>query len=204
MFHTPTHLTTPATRAALAAAPLLLLFAGVALAHPGHEHAHGGGFAAGLAHPLLGLDHLLAMLAVGLWSLRQSRVLGLAAPLLAAAGMLLGAGLAWAGIALPGVEFGIALSVLLAGVLIAALVRVPSLVGAGVILLFMLFHGHAHGSEMPQGASLVAYFAGFTLATLAITLGGRLAGGWLMARESRLLRGLGVALAAVGALFAFG
>lgn len=191
-----------ATLAAFAAAPLLLL-AGTALAHPGHHH-HEGGFAAGLAHPLLGLDHLLAMLAVGLWSLRQSRALSLGAPLLAAAGMLLGAGLAWGGVMLPGIEFGIAMSVLLAGVLIAALVSVPTAVGAGVIVLFMLFHGHAHGSEMPHGASQLAYLAGFTLATLAITLAGRLGGGWLMARQSRLLRGLGVAIATAGAFFALG
>lgn len=193
-----------AARAALAVAPLLLLVAGTALAHPGHHHHHEGGFAAGLAHPLLGLDHLLAMFAVGLWSLRQSRALSLGAPLLAAAGMLLGAGLAWGGVALPGVEFGIAMSVLLAGVLIAALVSVPTAVGAGVIVLFMLFHGHAHGNEMPHGASQLAYLAGFTLATLAITFAGRLGGAWLMARQSRLLRGLGVAIAAAGAFFALG
>ncbi|MDC8803957.1 HupE/UreJ family protein [Halomonas pacifica] len=193
---------TPSRRAALVAAPLLLLFVGSALAHPGHDHAHGGGFVAGLAHPLLGPDHLLAMLAVGLWSRHQPG--GGLMPLLAVAGMLLGAGLAWSGIALPGVEFGIALSLLLVGVLIAALVRLPSLVGTGVILLFMLFHGHAHGSEMPLGASLIAYLAGFTLATLAITLAGRLAGGWLMARDNRILRGLGVVLAGIGALFVVG
>jgi urease accessory protein len=193
-----------AALAALAVAPVLLLLAGTALAHPGHHHHHEGGFAAGLAHPLLGLDHLLAMLAVGLWSLRQSRALSLGAPLLAAAGMLLGAGLAWGGVALPGVEFGIAMSVLLAGVLIAALVSVPTVVGAGVIVLFMLFHGHAHGSEMPHGASQLAYLAGFTLATLAITFAGRLGGAWLMARQNRLLRGLGVAIAAAGAFFALG
>ncbi|MCG6659011.1 HupE/UreJ family protein [Halomonas campisalis] len=192
-----------ALAAALAAAPVLLLVAGAALAHPGHHH-HEGGFAAGLAHPLLGLDHLLAMLAVGLWSLRQSRALGLGAPLLAAGGMLLGASLAWGGMALPGVEFGIAMSVLLAGVLIAALVKVPTALGAGIIVLFMLFHGHAHGSEMPHAASMLAYLAGFTLATLAITFAGRLLGGVLMARENRLLRGLGVAIAAAGALFALG
>ncbi|QTF94087.1 HupE/UreJ family protein [Halomonas sp. BM-2019] len=199
-----TSFTQRAALAALAAAPVLLLLAGTALAHPGHHHHHEGGFAAGLAHPLLGLDHLLAMFAVGLWSLRQSRVLSLGAPLLAAAGMLLGAGLAWGGVALPGVEFGIAMSVLLAGVLIAALVSVPTAVGAGVIVLFMLFHGHAHGSEMPHGASQLAYLAGFTLATLAITFAGRLGGAWLMARQSRLLRGLGVAIAAAGAFFALG
>ncbi|MGR2737285.1 HupE/UreJ family protein [Billgrantia sp. Q4P2] len=192
------------SRLALAAAPVLLLIAGLAFAHPGHEHAHDSGFAAGLAHPLLGVDHLLAMLAVGLWSLRQSRAFSLAAPLLAAGGMLLGAGLAWAGFALPGVEFGIAMSVLLAGVLIAALAKVPAAIGAGVVVLFMLFHGHAHGSEMPRGASMLAYLAGFTLATLAITYAGRAVGAFLMARENRILRALGVAIAAAGALFAFG
>ena len=79
---------------------------------------------------------------------------------------------AWAGIALPGVEFGIALSVLLAGVLIAALVRVPALVGAGVILLFMLFHGHAHGTEMAVTFSPYAYAAGFILMTAALHIAG--------------------------------
>ncbi|MGQ4877146.1 HupE/UreJ family protein [Billgrantia sp. LNSP4103-1] len=192
-----------ASHLALAAAPVLLLTAGLALAHPGHE-VSGSGFAAGLTHPLLGLDHLLAMLAVGLWSLRQSRAFSTAAPWLAAAGMLLGAGAAWAGLAPPGVEFGVAVSVLLAGVLIAALVKVPALVGAGMVVLFMLFHGHAHGSEMPHGASMLAYLAGFTLATLAITYAGRLVGGFLMTREHRLVRLLGAAIATTGVLFAFG
>ncbi|NIC06003.1 HupE/UreJ family protein [Billgrantia bachuensis] len=193
-----------ASRLALVASPALLLAAGLAMAHTGHDHAHGSGFAAGLTHPLLGLDHLLAMLAVGLWSVRQSRAFSLAAPLLAAGGMLLGAGLAWGGLALPGVELGITMSVLLAGVLIAALARVPVAVGAGVVVLFMLFHGHAHGSEMPHGASMLAYLTGFTVATLAITYTSRLAGGFLMQRENRIVRALGVALTAAGALFAFG
>ncbi|MCC5883979.1 MAG: HupE/UreJ family protein [Halomonas sp.] len=192
------------TRLALLTAPALILLAGLAVAHPGHDHVHGSGFAAGLAHPLLGLDHLLAMLAVGLWSLRQSRAFSLAAPILAAVGMLLGAGLAWSGFALPGVEFGIAMSVLLVGVLIAALVKVPAPVGAAVVVLFMLFHGHAHGNEMPHGASTLAYLAGFSLATLAITYAGRAAGVFLMVRENRILRVLGMAIAAAGALFAFG
>jgi urease accessory protein len=193
-----------ASRAALAAAPALLLIAGLAIAHPGHQHAHEGGFAAGLSHPLLGLDHLLAMLAIGIWCLRQSPAMRLGAPLLAAGGMLLGAGLAWGGLAIPGVEFGIALSVLLVGVLIAALVKVPAALGAGVVVLFMLFHGHAHGSEMPHGASQLAYLAGFTLATLSITYAGRLLGSVLVKRESRLVRALGVAIAGAGAVFAIG
>ncbi len=199
-----TTLRSASLRQALLIMPALLLTAGLAAAHPGHDHAHGAGFAAGLAHPLLGFDHLLAMLAVGLWSLRQSRAFSISAPLLAAVGMLLGAGLAWGGFALPGVEFGIAMSVLLAGVLVAALVKVPAGIGAGVVVLFMLFHGHAHGSEMPHGASTLAYLAGFTLATLVITYMGRTAGAFLMAREHRLLRALGLLIAAAGALFALG
>lgn len=191
-------------RLALLAAPALLLCTGLAMAHPGHEPAQGGGLVAGLAHPLLGIDHLLAMLAVGLWSLRQSRAFSRVAPILAAGGMLLGAGLAWVGMTLPGVEFGIGMSVLLVGVLIAALVKVPAPVGAGVVVLFMLFHGHAHGSEMPHGASMLVYLVGFTLATLAITYVGRLVGGMLMQRENRIVRALGALIAAAGALFAFG
>ncbi|CBV42167.1 HupE/UreJ family protein [Halomonas elongata] len=183
------------------AAPILLLVSGMAMAHPGHG-AEQGGFMAGLAHPLFGLDHLLAMAAIGLWSLGQSRRLRMAVPLLAVGGMIIGAGLAVAGIGLPGVESAIALSVLLAGVLVATLAKLPSLVGGLLVVGFMLFHGHAHGTEMPHGASLVTYLAGFSLATLAITLGARLAGGWLQARQSRSLRVVGGVIAAIGAFFA--
>lgn len=187
---------------ALGAASLMLV-AGSAWAHPGHEVA-GGGFAAGLTHPLFGLDHLLAMLAVGLFSLRQSAAMRLATPLLAVGGMLLGAGLGWAGVALPGVEVGIALSVLLAGVLVAALARVPAALGGIAVVAFMVFHGQAHAAEMPHGASTLPYLVGFSLATLALSHAGRRVAGWLMARERRLVRGLGVAIAAAGALFAVG
>ncbi|WP_111412117.1 HupE/UreJ family protein [Billgrantia lactosivorans] len=192
------------SRLALLTVPVMLLLSGLAVAHPGHAPDHGAGLVAGLSHPLLGLDHLLAMLAVGLWGLRQGHAFGRVAPILAAVGMLLGAGLAWAGVALPGVELGIALSVLLAGVLVAALVRVPAGIGAGVLVLFMLLHGQAHGSEMPPGASMFAYLAGFTLATLAIGYAGRQAGHYLLVREKRLVRALGLMIAAAGALFAMG
>lgn len=187
---------------ALGAASLMLV-ADSAWGHPGHEVA-GGGFAAGLGHPLFGLDHLLAMLAVGLFSVRQSAAMGRVVPLLAVGGMLLGAGLAWAGVALPGVEFGIAMSVLLAGVLVAALARVPAALGGVAVVAFMVFHGHAHAAEMPHGASTLLYLAGFSLATLGLTVAGRRVAGWLMTREQRVLRGLGAAIAAMGALFAIG
>lgn len=191
-----------AIRMALCAVPLLLMMTGMAFAHPGHEGTSSTGFTAGLAHPLLGLDHLLAMAAIGLWSIRQSTPLRRVAPWLAAAGMLFGAGLAWGGLAMPGVEAGIALSVLLAGVLIAALVKLPTVLGGALVVVFMLFHGHAHGNEMPHDASLMAYLAGFLLATLTITYAGRTLGGYLVARENRIVRVVGAAIASVGGFFA--
>lgn len=191
--------------AALAAIPALLLMMPLAMAHTGHAGAAHGGFQAGLTHPLLGVDHLLAMLAIGAWSLRQPGTPGSLTPLLAVAGMLLGAGLAWGGLSLPGVELGIAISVVLAGLLVAALITLPTALGAALVVLFMLLHGHAHGSEMPQGASLLAYPAGFVLATLAITQAGRQLGRWLSApRHGLLLRSLGVAIGAAGAVLAIG
>ncbi|WP_205599125.1 HupE/UreJ family protein [Halomonas faecis] len=189
----------------LAVSLLLLLFAHPAMAHPGHTGSVHDGFLAGLFHPLLGVDHLLAMLAIGIWSLRQPGLLGSVTPILAVAGMLLGAGMAWGGASLPGVEFGIAISVVLAGLLITALLTLPGLLGAALVVLFMLFHGHAHGSEMPPGASLLFYPAGFVLATLAITQAGRQLGNWLSPPSSGLLlRSLGVAISTAGALLVIG
>jgi len=189
---------------ALAATPILLLLMPLAMAHPGHAGAAHGGFLAGLLHPLLGVDHLLAMLAIGAWSLRQPGRPGRVTPLLAVAGLLLGAGLAWGGLSLPGVEVGIAFSVVLAGLLVAALVTLPAALGAALVVLFMLLHGHAHGSEMPSGASLLAYPAGFVLATLAITQTGRWLGHWLAAGHDGLLRSLGVVIGAAGMVLAIG
>ncbi|MFC3286358.1 HupE/UreJ family protein [Litchfieldella rifensis] len=194
-----TFTTSRVTRVAVALA--LLLVAGAALAHPGHQGTSHSGFASGFAHPLLGLDHLLAMAAIGLWSLRQSNPMRRGTPWLAAAGMLFGAGLAWGGLVVPSVETGIALSVLLAGVLIAAVVKLPTLPGGLLVVVFMLFHGHAHASEIPYGASMMAYLAGFLSATLVITYASRVLGGYLMARENRIVRALGVAIALVGGFF---
>ncbi|GAB2796629.1 HupE/UreJ family protein [Halomonas shantousis] len=193
-----------ATRYALALAPVLSLTAATAFGHPGHDGAGHGGFAAGLMHPLLGADHLLAMLAIGLWSVRQAGVSRRFMPLLVLGGMWLGAALAWGGLglALPGVETGIAMSVLLAGVLIATLARLPGALGSTLVVGFMLFHGYAHGSELPHNASLVTYLLGFSLSTLAITWGGKTLGGWLMTRRTRWCRLLGAAIAVVGGVFA--
>ncbi len=180
-------------------AALLLLSATSAMAHSGHGES---GLAAGLMHPVLGLDHLLAMAAIGFWSVRQGAFMKNATPAFALGGMVLGAGLAWSGLGLPGVETGIALSVLVAGLLIATLARLPALAGGMLVAGFMVFHGYAHGAEVPAGATLAAYMAGFVTTTLTITLLGRGLGAWMLRADSRITQALGGALAIAAGLMA--
>ncbi len=174
----------------------LMLTATTALAHPGHTE---GGFTSGLLHPMLGLDHLLAMAAIGFWSVRQSKLMKNATPAFVVGGMILGAVLAWGGLSLPGVETGITFSVLLAGILIATLAKLPTVVGGSLVAAFMVFHGFAHGAEMPEGATLVAYLTGFSIATLLITFVGRGLGVLMLKADSRFSRGVGGVLAVAGA-----
>lgn len=181
---------------------LLMTATGVA-AHTGHAGSHAGsGFASGLLHPLLGIDHLLAMAAIGLWSIRQSTTMKRGTPLFVIGGMLAGAGIAMVGFGVPGVEAGITFSVLLAGILIATMAKLPTAVGATLVAAFMVFHGYAHGAEMPAGATLAAYMAGFSLTTLGITFAGSGLGALLMKADSRITRGIGAAIAATGAFLA--
>jgi len=134
-----------------------------AFAHAGPPHLHS--MAEGFAHPFTGLDHLLAMLAVGLWAgLNGGRALW-AWPAAFVALMLAGAGLGLAHIALPLVETGILASVVLLGLAVAAALRAPAVIGALVIGAFALLHGYAHGAELPAGASVAGYITGFALAT---------------------------------------
>ena len=156
------HLARPALALvfALAAAP--------ALAHPDHGAAS---LASGLAHPLGGLDHLLAMLAVGLFAARQPGDARWMLPTGFVLAMLAGAALSAAGIALPTVEAAIAASVLVLGVLIARLARLPLTAALPLVATFALFHGHAHHAEMGAGPAL-AYTLGFALATAALHLAG--------------------------------
>lgn len=143
---------------------LLALTACPALAHTGHHGA--SGLAAGFAHPFSGLDHLLAMAAVGLWAIQQGsrRALGLL-PAAFVLPMAFGFGLAFAGVALPAVETGIALSVLILGLLVAFAAKPPLVAALGMTAVFALFHGHAHGSELPQAGMAATYAAGMVLAT---------------------------------------
>ncbi len=140
-----------------------LLFTPAVLAHT--FGAHGAGFAEGFAHPFMGLDHLLAMVAVGLWA---SQLGGRSAWLVPVAFIAVMAGAAWLGSALqewPLLEPAIAASVLLLGLLVAFAVRVNTFLSMILAGLFACFHGLAHGLELPQTASPVLYFAGFLAAT---------------------------------------
>lgn len=135
-----------------------------------HTGAHlGSGLGAGFAHPFLGLDHLLAMVLVGLWAAQQQGLWQRMAPPLAfVAFMAVGGYLGAAGMALPLVETGVALSVLGLGLLTAFAVRLPLAASLAVIGVFSLFHGHVHGAEMSALTPAVAlwtYLPGFILAT---------------------------------------
>jgi len=180
----------------------LTLIPTAAFAHPGIGDAHG--FVHGFAHPLGGLDHILAMVTVGIfaWQL-GGRALWLvpAAFVLAMAG---GGALGMAGVPLPFVELGIAASVIVLGAIVAFARKAPVAIAVGIVGLFAIFHGHAHGTEMPLDASAGAYAAGFMLATAllhtaGIALGlaiGRIAHG----RAAYQLGGSLVALAGVAIL----
>jgi urease accessory protein len=149
---------------------VLTLTAGAALAHEGTGVA--GGLASGLMHPIVGPDHVAAMVAVGLWGALLGApaiwALPVAFPLVMAVGGALGA----AGAAVPGVETGIAASALVIGLMVALALRVPVWAAAVIVGLFAVFHGHAHGTEMPTAASPLAYAIGFVIATGLLHLGG--------------------------------
>ena len=127
--------------------------------------AHGAGLAAGLAHPFIGLDHLLAIIAVGIWAGQLGGRAVWLIPLTFVSVMAAAASLASFGLLLPLIEPAIACSVLVLGLLIAGSVRLPTSLGALLVGLFAVFHGYAHGLELPQAASPILYGAGFVLAT---------------------------------------
>ncbi|MFC7737282.1 HupE/UreJ family protein [Roseomonas sp. GCM10028921] len=170
-----------------------------ALAHTGVEH--GAGLAAGLAHPLGGADHLMAMVAVGLWAgllgARAAWALPAAFLTALALGAGLGAGLGAAGGAMPAVEAGVAASIIALGALAALALRPPLAVSLALASLFGLLHGYPHGAEMPEGASPFLYAAGFLVATAGLHGLGLLCGAWRAPHVRILARSAGFAIAAV-------
>lgn len=145
---------------------IFLLTSAGAYAHwvPGDVHGFGSGF----AHPLHGLDHMLAMIAVGLWAAQLGGRARWLVPASFVGVMALGAALAMAGLRVPFTEEGIMLSLLVFGILIAVAARFPLAASMAIVGLFAFFHGHSHGTEMPVNAVGLAYGAGFALATAAL------------------------------------
>lgn len=175
----------------------LMLIAG----EPLLAHEQGGqarGFLTGILHPLSGADHVLAMIAVGLWGAQLGApaiwLLPVTFPMVMAFGGFIGL----VGVPLPGVELGIALSALTLGLVVAMEARPPLLAAALLVGAFAIFHGHAHGTELPPGESGLAYSIGFVVATgllhaFGIALG--LVHGWPWGRTAMRLAGSTVACA---------
>jgi len=149
---------------------MLALVALPALAHV--QQGQAAGFLTGLSHPVSGLDHVLAMIAVGLWGAQLGApalwLLPVTFPLVMAFGGFLGL----LGIPLPGVEVGIALSAFALGLAVATSWRPPLAVAALLVAAFAVFHGHAHGTELPEGQSGLTYSIGFVVATGLLHLAG--------------------------------
>lgn len=188
-----------------AAAGLCLASAHAALAHAEHGAGLSNAFLSGFTHPLFGWDHVAAMVAVGLWGAFLGRpaiwLLPIVFPLVmavaAAAGVL--------GLPLPGVEAGIAASAVVLGLLVAFAACPPLPVACALAGVFALFHGHAHGTELPEMANPFAYAAGFVLSTGLLHAAG-IAFGLLvrLPRGALAVRGGGGLISLAGAAFLFG
>jgi urease accessory protein len=180
------------------------LLPALAHAHPGHG-AETGGIGWGLAHPFMGLDHILAMVAVGLWAVQLGKRALWMLPLSFVGAMTAGAALGMNGVQLPFVEPVILASALCLGAMIAFAERLPLGTGMVVVAAAALFHGHAHGSEIPAGASGLLAASGFIFASAALHAVGIAAGLTLqLAAQHRAIRAAGAAIFSVATLLALG
>lgn len=186
-----------------AAVMFVAVAASPAFAHTGD--AAGGGFVTGFLHPILGWDHVAAMVAVGLWGAFLGKpaiwLLPVTFPLVMALGGAAGA----AGVPLPGIETGIAASAMIIGLAVLFAARPPLIIAAVIVAFFAIFHGHAHGTEMPEAISPLAYAAGFVIGTGLLHLCG-IAFGFLTrsATGTIAVRAAGGLIAAAGIGFLTG
>ncbi len=172
-----------------------------------HTGSVAGGFAGGLAHPLFGADHVAAMVAVGLWGAFLGAPAIWLLPIVFPLVMAVGGVVAIFGLPLPGVEVGIALSAVVLGSMVLMAARPPLWIAAVLVGTFAVFHGYAHGAELPPGADAVAYSAGFVIATGLLHLCGisfGLLARWPAGRLAVRAAGGAIALAGVAFLSGFG
>ncbi|MFK4500017.1 urease accessory protein [Bradyrhizobium japonicum] len=168
-----------------------------------HEQAGvAGGVVSGLLHPVTGIDHLIAMVAVGIWGAQLGApaiwILPITFPLVMAVGGVLGV----LHVPLPMPELMIAVSAVILGVAVAARLRLPFSAAAVVVAIFAIFHGHAHGAELPRAANALAYGVGFVTATGLLHLLGIAIGAltrW--PAGERVIQGLGAGIAGIGCYF---
>jgi urease accessory protein len=181
----------------------LMLVATQAAAHAG-PGAHSG-FASGFLHPMLGVDHVIAMVAVGLWAARLGGASVWVLPLVFPLVMAFGAALGLMGVTLPAVEAGIALSGVVLGLIIAVALRAPVAVAAAIVGGFAVFHGHAHGTEVPGEVGVWGYGFGFVAGTALLHMAGiGLAALMRGALGARAVQGTGAGIAMLGGAFLIG
>src|ERR1700704_3607301 len=183
-------------------ATIILLLATASMPASAHTGSMSGGFVGGFAHPLFGPDHVVAMVAVGLWGAFLGApaiwLLPIVFPLVMAGGGVIGI----LGIPLPGVEIGIAISAIVLGLMVMLAAKPPLLIAAALVGAFAIFHGYAHGAELPPGADAVAYSVGFVVATGLLHLTGiafGLVARWAAGRIR--VRAAGGAIALAGVVF---
>lgn len=154
---------------------LSLIALGSTIATPAFAHvgagAHGG-FVAGFMHPIGGLDHVLAMVAVGFFAAQLGGRAVWLVPTAFVTMMVMGGVLGFSGVEIPYVEIGIAASVLVLGVLIALEWKLQTALAIAIVGCFAIFHGHAHGTELPDGSGIVEYSIGFIVATALLHIAG--------------------------------
>jgi urease accessory protein len=179
---------------------MLLLVPGIAAAHPGHDFAMSA--IDGLLHPLTGLDHVLAMIATGLWASHLGKRATLTLPVVFVLAMLFGGTLSMIGIGLPALEPMIALSVAVFGLVIAARVRVSEVIGAALVATFAVFHGYAHASE--ASGLQIPFAVGFSIATMSLSAAGIWLGARFLSQKLRVTQVAGSLISASGAMLLLG
>ncbi len=179
---------------------IALLVIGLVLSNVVHAHigVHANGsFESGLLHPFSGADHLIAMIAVGLWAVRSGGRNLFAMPAAFMAAMVLGAGVGIAGGSIPLAEAGVAASVVVLGLLLALAVRGSWQWAAPLAAVIGLFHGYAHGTEVPEFANPGSYIVGFLMATVALHAFG-MATAWTLKAQATAFRAGGTAITFAG------
>ena len=183
---------------------LLILLPSTASAHSAEGTV--GGFVSGFGHPLGGLDHIVAMVAVGLWGAFLGRHAMWTLPVVFPVVMAFGGALGVLGVPIPHVEIGIALSGIVLGLMVTFAAKPPIWIAAVIVGFFAIFHGHAHGTELPDAANAITFAAGFVISTGLLHLGGislGLLARWPWGRITVRAGGVAIALVGCGFLFKF-